>query len=117
MKELDPHIPETNKEKTEIHAVVPAKAEKVYKASLFLHKGQKAWECNLITKEIVEAQYNSMAAFTKDGTPYTKNELVMKENHVYFTAINQKNAKVKLDKYLKNLKIAMIQQAFNNQQQ
>lgn len=91
MKELSEHI----KDKTELHAVKPAKAELKYLGTLRPQRGQKIWELNLKTRRITEAEYTHEDANFDNATKgdySTRGRLITKDNCIYCAALNHKSA-------------------------
>lgn len=66
--------------------------EYLFKAGFLL------WECNLITGEITEAEFEMVPEIDRKGNICTKRKLMMKEKCLYEFAINGENAVRKFEK-------------------
>ena len=108
MKELDPHTPDAGKDKPEMHAIAPAKAEEAYYGTIKKHKGQKLYEIDIKTGEIKEAEYESTAVIRPDGSTDVVRKAIMRYGHRYETAINLANAKRKYELFKKRLRQDVI---------
>jgi hypothetical protein len=65
----------------------------------YLYKpGLPLWECNLVTGEIIEAEFETVPSTDRKGKPCIKRKLLMKEKCLYEFAINGDNAVRKFEK-------------------
>lgn len=63
--------------------------------------GQKVWECNLATGDIVEADVKAVPGVDKRGNQCITREVIMKPNCLYDFALNGENAVRKFETRLK----------------
>jgi hypothetical protein len=94
MKELQSHIGI----KKEISK--PITKENKLLNTLYPQQGHKCFEINLLTNECNEATFlESVVNITSiSGEHYVNKKILVKENCVYITALNQKNAIKKYEK-------------------
>jgi len=64
------------------------------------HKGHSVYELNIETGEIVLAKYKTASINFRTGEG--KKVIVVKENHLYTTSLNMKNAKRRFLKMINN---------------
>lgn len=77
-------------DKVEVSNVAPVKKEQKFIGTLKPHKGHRCYELNIKTGEFGEAEFDTEAVVY--GTQHVKRKLVTKENCIYCTALNEKNA-------------------------
>ena len=87
MKELNT----PNQDKLEISATAPIKKELKHIGSLIPHKGHTCWELDLKTGDVIPAVFDTTAVAYESPSGITK-KLIIKENCIYTTALNKKNA-------------------------
>lgn len=95
MKELEKY----SKISIESEVVVPIKTELKLIGTLKPNKGHKCFEINTITNEICEAEFYEDIVSMFSSSYERRKKLKVKENCVYITALNKKNA---LKKYKGN---------------
>lgn len=98
MKDLDQNLV---KDPTEVQAVKPIKKEHKFMGSMKPQPGHTLFEINLITGVIVKAIFERKdISFEEAKTKnyVAKSKVVMKENCVYISALNEKNAMKKFIK-------------------
>ena len=88
MKELEQY----NKISEEIQAVKPIKKENKLVGRLKPQRGHKCFEINTITNKIYEAEFFEDYVSMFSSSYERKKKLKVKENCVYITALNIKNA-------------------------
>lgn len=98
MKELEISI----KDKLELKAETPVKSERKFLGSVVPKRGHSCFEINLKTGEVCLAEFESSdAIFPLDGEVVrTSKVVVRRENCVYVTALNKKNAEKKVKQTL-----------------
>lgn len=94
MKELEKY----EKINTESEIVVPIKKELKLIGTLKPQKGHKCFEINTITNEISEAEFYEDYVSMFSSSYERKKKLKVKENCIYITALNKKNAMKKFKK-------------------
>lgn len=88
MKELENNKPD----KPEIKAEQQIKKEKLIHR-FKIHPGHRVWQIDLTTKIITEAtDYEEYVEVKKNGRSVKRKKLVVKENHLYCSALNADNA-------------------------
>ncbi len=87
MKELNT----PNQDKLEVSATAPIKKELKHIGSLKPHKGHTCWELDLKTGNVIPAVFDTAAVAYESPTEIRK-KLIVKENCIYATALNKKNA-------------------------
>jgi len=100
MKELEIR----SKDRLELKAEIPVKAERKFLGSVLPKRGHSCFEINLKTGEVCLAEFESQdAIFPLDGEVARASKVVVRrENCVYVTALNKKNAEKKVKKMLIN---------------
>lgn len=100
MKEVQLH----QKDEIKIHASNEQSKGMKYMGTLTVHPGHTCFELNLDTRMIDKATFQEVAidfnAADKNNTRGLKKKLVMKDNCIYCTALNVKNADKKFRKML-----------------
>jgi len=95
MKELEKYSNDSNV----VKQVAPIKKEKELLGTLYPKKGHKCFEINTITENIIEAEFFEDIVSMFSSSYERRKKLKVKENCVYITALNKKNA---LKKYKGN---------------
>lgn len=101
MKELENY----SKVSKEIKAVKPIQKQTELIDTLLPQKGHKCFEINRSTGEINEAVFKTEDVVFRMSTVLhgsVQKKLVVKENHVYITALNKQNALKKYQKQKNN---------------
>lgn len=103
MKELE----NNNSTKVEIHQEQNQKQEYKFIGRVHLIHGCKLWSYNPEKDEMKEVKAVGKASISLDGNVNTKREAQYNPKYIYFQAINEKNARRKLEKYKNgNYKVA-----------
>lgn len=102
---------EIQSKENDIEIVTQVEAEKHYRLKKLgaktLHEGHSCFELDLNTGLINYAKYIEEAVTFEDaqkGIQGVKRKLLVKDNHVYVTALNIKNAHKKFTKHLKGIR-------------
>ena len=92
-------------DKVELTNLIPVKKEPQIIGTLKLLKGHKCFELNLLTNNICEAIYSNKDADFILGTNSSviKRKLVVRDDCVYVTALNLKNASKHFNNKLKKI--------------
>ena len=87
MKELEQY------EKVSEEIVIPIKKETKLLGTIKPHRGHKCFEINTLTGEVTDAAYTEESITIMTSSKYTpKRKINVKENCIYITALNKKNA-------------------------
>jgi len=97
MKELEQY------EKVSQEIVIPIKKQNELLGTLKPHKGHKCFEHNVKTNEIKEAEFveEEIKLFTSNANHSVKRKINVKDDCIYFTALNKRNALKKFSKTFK----------------
>lgn len=93
MKELEPQI----KDKLNLSGQHAHLKQQKFVGSFKYYKGMKVWEMDMVKVEIKPAEYNQ-STVGLDGE--IKHTIIQKDNCVYVSALNKKNAERKFKKML-----------------
>jgi hypothetical protein len=100
MKELTPII-DREGDKIELEAPKPIEKQQVYKGTMRIHPGMKAWEYDYLTQVISEAEYEQQTIeYNGEQLLHYTRKILIKKNCAYTVAINKKNAHRKIEKMM-----------------